>query len=135
MDTLASRLNHFSIHNELNEISNLFSFVKLNDKPKLYNYLAEDFRELAKEYNTIINSSETNSFHLVFDPKPDMDIFSDSQTNAELVHYLNRNRKGYSMLADLIEENFPEHGILDMNIIECLVDYYIEIIDVCSNYN
>jgi hypothetical protein len=130
MDDIVSMFNYCSIHDDLNEITNMFSGIKFDDKPKLYNYLADDFRELAKEYNTIMTSLDKNIFHMVFDPKPDIDIFSDSQTNAELIKYLNGNRKGYSMLSDLIEENYHEHVILDMNTIESLVDYYIECIQM-----
>tara|TARA_B100001094_G_C18186600_1_gene804190 strand:+ start:3096 stop:3491 length:396 start_codon:yes stop_codon:yes gene_type:complete len=130
MESLLTRFTHCSIDQDLQEISNLFSGVKLNDKPKLYNYLTEDFEHLAQEYHDMMNSLDQNQFHMVFDPKPDVDIFSDPESNAELVDYLNKDRKGYTMLCDLIRENFPQYVILDTCIVESIVDYYIECIQI-----
>ena len=130
MDQLVTQMLHCSIHQDLTEISHLFSTIDLNQYPKLYNYLADDFKLLAKEYDIIIRSLEQSKFHMVFDPKPDIDIFSDQETNEELVNYLNKNRKGYTMLSELIQENFQQYQNLESNIVESLVDYYIECIQM-----
>jgi len=130
MESLLTKFSHCSIVQDLQEIGTLFSNVKLDDKPKLHNYLAEDMKSLAREYYDMMNSFDQNHFHMVFDPKPDVDIFSDPESNAELVNYLNNDRKGYNMLSDLIQENFPQCVMLDRSIVESLVDYYIECIQM-----
>ena len=100
------------------------AFKTLNFDPVLVKYLEDDFKTMAIELNSMILDQKVST--IVFDPKPDTDVFSNSETITELIDYILQYDRGCIMLYNIIVSNFPDN--VDRHImskIKKMINFYI----------
>ena len=97
---------------------------KIEVKPKLYDMMIYDFVDLSIQYNS-------NSTDYYFNMKPEFDYVSKLELK-ELICYIEGSSNTSSILHQMILERYP--GIhIDNNIVESMIDYYIECLDISTS--
>ena len=100
----------------MDELCNLLISCHIQNKPKLYNMMIYDFKELSNQYSE-------NIIEYSFDMKPEYNYieFEDLQ---ELLIYIQKNNVD-EILTDIIKERY--NGVhIDNRTIQSMIDYYID---------
>ena len=100
----------------MDSLCNLLTSCHIEHKPKLYNMMIYDFKELSNQY-----SSEASEY--LFGMKPEYDYLTSEDIN-ELLFYL-QNNNVENILQSIIKQRYPS-CFIDTNIVQTMIDYYIE---------
>ena len=107
----------------MDELCAFLTSCSIQSKPKLYNMMIYDFKELSNQY-----SSETNEY--LFGMKPEYDYLTSEDINELLLYLQNNNVE--DILHSIIKQRYPS-CFIDTNIVQSMIDYYIECLSSISN--
>jgi len=107
----------------MDELCMRLTSCAIESKPKLYDVMIYDFKELSNQY-----SSETNEY--LFGMKPEYDYLTSEDINELLIYLQNNNVEG--VLQSIIKQRYPSYFI-DNLIVQAMVDYYIECLSSICN--
>ena len=100
----------------MDSLCNQMTTCYIEHKPKLYNMMIYDFKELSNQYSD-------NVIEYSFDMKPEYD-YIDFHELQELLRYLQKNNVEELVTRMIIERH---HGIhIDKRTIQSMIDYYID---------
>ena len=100
----------------MDELCNQLTSCYIQSKPKLYDMMIYDFKELSNQYST--NTSE-----YLFGMKPEYDYLTFDDINELLIYLQKYNIE--EILTSIIKKRYPT-CFIDTNIIQTMIDYYIE---------
>lgn len=106
----------------MDALCNQLTSCYIKQKPKLYDMMIYDFKELSNQYST-------NELEYSFDMKPEYNYLS-FQDVQELLIYLQKNNVE-KILICIIQETYPSINI-DHRTIESMIDYYIDCISMTT---
>ena len=106
----------------MDELCRILTSYAIQSKPKLYDMMIYDFKELSNQY-----TSNTNEY--LFGMKPEYDYLTSEDIN-ELLFYL-QNNNVEDILQSIIKQRYPSYFI-DNLIVQTMVDYYIECLSSIS---
>ena len=98
----------------MDELCNQLTTCYIQSKPKLYDMMMYDFKELSNQYST--NTSE-----YFFGMKPEYDYLTCDDIN-ELLMYLHKYNVE-KKVSSIMEKRYP-NCFIDFSIIQTMIDYY-----------
>lgn len=102
----------------MDSLCSLLTSCHIEHKPKLYNMMIYDFKELSNQYSN-------NTIEYSFDMRPEYN-YLEFQDVQELLIYLQQNNVE-EILSSIIKERY--NGIhIDKRTIQSIIDYYIDCI-------
>ena len=100
----------------MESLCNSLTSCHIEDKPKLYNMMIYDFKELSNQYsNNIIEYS--------FDMKPEYN-YLEFQDVQELIIYLQKNNVEEILIRIIMKKHNNIH--IDNRTVQSIIDYYID---------
>ena len=106
----------------MDDLCNLFINSCSLQKPVLYDMMIFDFKDLSEQY---IN----NTGNYIFNMNPNFEYTLNTDIDI-LISYLSVNNTAETILISMIKKRFGENIFIDINIINSMVDYYIECINI-----
>ena len=106
----------------MDDLCNLFIQSCSLQKPVLYDMMIFDFKDLSEQY---IN----NSGNYIFNMNPNFELALPTDVKI-LISYISADNTAETILISMIKKRFGENIFIDINIINSMIDYYIDCLNV-----